>query len=185
MPGDQAEAPQKASGGARRTETYTLGDAVRRAYIAMAECFWCPHPDCTETCEPFDSPAELAAHQAHDHEHDRDEQEAPPEFAHPADGIDVSHGTAAILVGIAGDREGPLSLAPAEQPGMPITMEGKQQLRAGGTNGSGGPAAGTAGILELPDDVMVYILQHVDGKTLLVVIPSVGEPGQPGPDGFS
>ena len=47
------------------------------------------------------------------------------------------------------------------------------------------PTAGTAGILELPDDVMVYILQHVeDGKTLLVVIPSVGEPGQPGPDGF-
>ena len=48
-----------------------------------------------------------------------------------------------------------------------------------------GPAAGTARILELPDDVMVYILQHVeDGNTLLVVIPSVGEPGQPGPDGF-
>ena len=65
-------------------------------------------------------------------------------------------------------------------------MEGKQRLRAGGTNGSGGPAAGTAGILELSDDVMVCILQHVeDGKTLLVVIPSVGEPGQPGPDGFS
>ena len=64
-------------------------------------------------------------------------------------------------------------------------MEEKQRLRAGGTNGSGGPTAGTAGILELPDDVMVYILQHVeDGKTLLVVIPSVGEPGQPGPDGF-
>ena len=68
-------------------------------------------------------------------------------------------------------------------------MEKKQRLRAGGTTGSGGPAAGTAagtaGILELPDDVMVYIfdiLQHVeDGKTLLVVIPSVGEPGQPGP----
>ena len=49
----------------------------------------------------------------------------------------------------------------------------------------GGPAAVTAGILELSDDVMVSILQHVeDGKTLLVVIPSVGEPGQPGPDGF-
>ena len=67
---------------------------------------------------------------------------------------------------------------------MTITMEEKQRLRAGGTNGSGGPA-GTAGILELADDVMVCILQHVeDGKTLLVVIPSVGEPGQPGPDGF-
>ena len=68
-------------------------------------------------------------------------------------------------------------------------MDKKQRLRAGGTTprttGSGGPAAGTAGILELPDDVMVYILQHVeDGKPLLVVIPSVGEPGQPGPDGF-
>jgi hypothetical protein len=61
-------------------------------------------------------------------------------------------------------------------------MEEKRRLRAGGTTGSGGPAAGTAGILELPDDVMVCILQHVeDDKTLLVVIPSVGEPGQPGP----
>ena len=57
-------------------------------------------------------------------------------------------------------------------------MEGKQRLRVGGTNGSGGPAAGTAGILELSDDVMVYILQLVeDGNPLLVVIPSVGEPG--------
>ena len=60
-------------------------------------------------------------------------------------------------------------------------MEEKQRLLAGGTTGSGGPAAGTAGILELPDDVMVYILQHVeDGKALLVVIPSVGEPRQLG-----
>ena len=63
-----------------------------------------------------------------------------------------------------------------------VTMEEKRRLRAGGTTGSGGPAAGTAGILELPDDVMVCILQHVeDDKTLLVVIPSVGEPGQPRP----
>ena len=61
-------------------------------------------------------------------------------------------------------------------------MEEKRRLRAGGTAGSGGPAAGTAGILELIDDVMVCIFQHVeDDKTLLVVIPSVGEPGQPGP----
>ena len=61
----------------------------------------------------------------------------------------------------------------------------KKRLRAGGANGSGGAAAGTAGILALPDDVMVCILQHVkDGKTLLVVIPSVGEPGRPGPDGL-
>ena len=58
-------------------------------------------------------------------------------------------------------------------------MEGNQRLRSGGTNGRGGPAAGTAGILELPDDVMAYILHHVvDGKTLLVVIPSVSEPGR-------
>ena len=61
-------------------------------------------------------------------------------------------------------------------------MEEKQRQRAIGTNGSGGPAAGTAGILELIDDVMVCIFQHVeDDKTLLVVIPSVGEPGKPPP----
>ena len=59
-------------------------------------------------------------------------------------------------------------------------MGKKRRLRAGGTNGSGGRA--TAGILALPDDVMVQIFQHVeDGNSLLVVIPSVSVLGQPGP----
>ena len=57
------------------------------------------------------------------------------------------------------------------------------ELRWGRTAGSGGRAAGTAGILALPDDVMVQIFQHVeDGNhPLLVVIPSVSVLGQPGP----
>ena len=64
-------------------------------------------------------------------------------------------------------------------------MGKKRRLRAGGTAGSGGRAAGTAGILALPDDVMVQIFQHVeDGNPLLVVIPSVSVLGQPGPDYF-
>ena len=64
-------------------------------------------------------------------------------------------------------------------------MGKKQRLRSGGTTGSGGRAAGTAGILALPDDVMVQIFQHVeDGNPLLVVIPSVSVLGQPGPDYF-
>ena len=64
-------------------------------------------------------------------------------------------------------------------------MGKKRRLRSGGTAGSGGRAAGTAGILALPDDVMVQIFQHVeDGNPLLVVIPSVSVLGQPGPDYF-
>ena len=65
-------------------------------------------------------------------------------------------------------------------------MGKKRRLRAGRTAGSGGrAAAGTAGILALPDDVMVQIFQHVeDGNPLLVVIPSVSVLGQPGPDYF-
>ena len=61
-------------------------------------------------------------------------------------------------------------------------MEKKRHLRAGGNAGSGGRAAGTAGILALPDDVMVQIFRHVQGKSLLVVMPSVSVLGQPGPD---
>ena len=62
-------------------------------------------------------------------------------------------------------------------------MGKKRRLRSGGTAGSGERAAGTAGILALPDDVMVQIFQHVeDGNSLLVVIPSVSVLGQPGPD---
>ena len=62
-------------------------------------------------------------------------------------------------------------------------MGKKRRLRSGGTAGSGGRAAGTAGILALPDDVMVQIFQHVeDGNSLLVVIPSVSVLGQPGPE---
>ena len=57
-------------------------------------------------------------------------------------------------------------------------MGRKRLLRAGGT--AGGREAGT--ILALPDDVMVQIFQHVEDGNLLVVIPSVRVPGQPGPD---
>ena len=65
-------------------------------------------------------------------------------------------------------------------------MGKKQRLGAGGTAVSGErAAAGTAGILALPDDVMVQIFQHVEaGNSLLVVIPSVSVLGQPGPDYF-
>lgn len=97
-----------ARGGAAILETAKAMHAELRkravADISMAECLWCPHLDCTETCEPFDSPEELATHQAHDHEHDittplnapdcpfvheRDAQEAP-ESARAADGPNVS-----------------------------------------------------------------------------------------------
>ena len=62
-------------------------------------------------------------------------------------------------------------------------MGKKRRLRSEGTAGSDGRAAGSAGILALPDDVMVHIFQHVeDGNFLLVVIPSVSVLGQPGPE---